>query len=121
MSAVRLGKRGGGDQKDFVKKKLWSKKILVKKNFGQKTFLVKTFLWVKKMIKKKLLVKFVLAKIGLTLGDGVRINLRGGGVGLNRVLKNLLVKIFFCQNRIYFKNFGRGGKKNRVGLTQGRR
>ena len=65
--------------------------------FGQKTFLVKTFLWVKKMITKKLLVKFVLAKIGLTLGDGVRINLRGGGVGLNRVLKNLLVKIFFVK------------------------
>ena len=65
--------------KRFCQKNYGPKKFLVKKNFGQKTFLVKTFLWVKKMIKKKLLVKFVLAKIGLTLGDGVRINLRGRG------------------------------------------
>ena len=77
MSAVRL-RRKGGLHKILSKKKYGPKNILVKKNFGQKTFLVKTFLWVKKMIKKKLLVKFVLAKIGLTLGDGVRINLRGG-------------------------------------------
>ena len=59
------------------------------------------------MIKKKLLVKFVLAKIGLTLGDGVRINLRGGGVGLDRVLKNLLV----LSKSNLFQEFWQGWQK----------
>ena len=102
-----MADEGGRVQKNFVKKKFLSKKkFWPKKNFGPKKycgpkkFLVKKHFWSKHLYgsKKLLRKKVVFAKKWLTLGNEVMINLRG--VGLNRVLKNLLVEIFFRHNRI---------------------
>ena len=108
-------------KKNSSKKNL-KKKILLHKNFGQRKFfakkcqsnkfLIKKIVCQKKCLFEKMLgqKKFLLkvfVKLGLTWVNGVRINLRGGQVGLTL----LLVKNF------YFKKFWQG-KQKKMGMGQ---
>ena len=115
--------------KNFGQKKCWSTNFcqmifvqnifllkMVIKSFGKKNWSNKIFGQTKIFGKKSCWSIFFGAKLGLTWGEGVRINLR-----VNLEFQKICWSKKFCRKHIYFKKFLQGKQKNQGGLRQGRR